>query len=68
MRNRLRFILHYFSLAGIALLPDWLFYPGISLPGGFFSALVSVQEGQTIIRKGRTGTSATRPTRGQLLS
>ncbi len=54
------------SLAGIALLPDWLFYPGIalmvlgiflrqwsiSLLGGFFSALISVQEGQTIIRKG----------------
>jgi protein-S-isoprenylcysteine O-methyltransferase Ste14 len=54
------------SLAGIALLPDWLFYPGIALMvlgvflrqwsiallGGFFSALVSVQEGQTIIRKG----------------
>ena len=54
------------SLAGIALLPDWVFYPGIALIflgiflrqwsiallGGFFSALVSVQEGQTIIRKG----------------
>jgi len=54
------------SLAGIALLPDWPFYPGIALMflgifirqwsiallGGFFSALVSVQEGQTIIRKG----------------
>jgi protein-S-isoprenylcysteine O-methyltransferase Ste14 len=54
------------SLAGIALLPDWLFYPGIALMvlgifirqwsiallGGFFSALVSVQAGQTIIRKG----------------
>ena len=54
------------SLAGIALLPDWLFYSGIALMvlgiflrqwsvailGGFFSALVSVQEGQTIIRKG----------------
>ena len=54
------------ALAGIALLPDWLFYPGIALMvlgiclrqwsiallGGFFSALVSVQEGQTIIRKG----------------
>jgi protein-S-isoprenylcysteine O-methyltransferase Ste14 len=54
------------SLAGIALLPGWLFYPGIalivlgiflrqwsiSLLGGFFSALVGVQEGQTIIRKG----------------
>ena len=54
------------SLAGIALLPGWLFYPGIALMvlgiflrqwsialfGGFFSALVSVQEGQTIIRKG----------------
>jgi protein-S-isoprenylcysteine O-methyltransferase Ste14 len=54
------------ALAGITLLPDWLFYPGIALMvlgiclrqwsiallGGFFSALVSVQEGQTIIRKG----------------
>jgi protein-S-isoprenylcysteine O-methyltransferase Ste14 len=54
------------SLTGIALLPDWVFYPGIvlmflgiflrqwsiALLGGFFSALVSVQEGQTIIRKG----------------
>jgi hypothetical protein len=35
------------SLAGIALLPGWLFYPGIALPGGFFSALISVS------RKGR---------------
>jgi len=55
-----------FSLAGIAVLPSWVFYPGIALMfggvflrqwsiailGGFFSALVSVQEGQTIIRKG----------------
>jgi protein-S-isoprenylcysteine O-methyltransferase Ste14 len=54
------------ALAGITLLPDWLFYPGIALMvlgiclrqwsiallGGFFSALFSVQEGQTIIRKG----------------
>ena len=54
------------SLAGIALLPDWLFYLGIALMvlgiflrqwsiallGVFFSTLVSVQEGQTIIRKG----------------
>ena len=54
------------SLVGIAVLPGWLFYPGIALMflgiflrqwsvallGGFFSALVSVQEGQTIIRKG----------------
>jgi protein-S-isoprenylcysteine O-methyltransferase Ste14 len=54
------------SLTGIALLPDWLFYPGlalmvlgiflrqwsIALLGGFFSAQVSVQEGQTIIRNG----------------
>jgi len=54
------------SLAGIALLPDWLFYPGIALMvlgiflrqwsiallGGVFSALVSVQEGRVIIRKG----------------
>jgi protein-S-isoprenylcysteine O-methyltransferase Ste14 len=55
-----------FSLARIAVLPDWIFYPGIALMfggivlrqwsiallGGFFSVLVSVQEGQTIIRKG----------------
>jgi protein-S-isoprenylcysteine O-methyltransferase Ste14 len=54
------------SLAGIGLLPDWLFYPGIALMvlgiflrqwsiallGSFFSVLVSVQDGQTIIRKG----------------
>lgn len=54
------------SLAGIALLPGWLFYPGIALMllgiflrqwsiallGGSFSVLVSVREGQAIIRKG----------------
>jgi protein-S-isoprenylcysteine O-methyltransferase Ste14 len=50
----------------LVVLPDLIFYPGIALiipgislrqwsialPGRFFSALVSVQEGQTIIRKG----------------
>jgi protein-S-isoprenylcysteine O-methyltransferase Ste14 len=55
-----------FSLVRIAVLPDWVFYPGIVLMfggivirqwsiailGGFFSVLVSVQEGQTIIRRG----------------
>ncbi|MGD0081217.1 MAG: isoprenylcysteine carboxylmethyltransferase family protein [Methanoregula sp.] len=55
-----------FSLVRIAVLPDWVFYPGIALMfggvivrqwsiallGGFFSVLVSVQEGQTIIRRG----------------
>ena len=55
-----------FSLVRIALLPDWVFYPGIvvmfggiflrqwsiAILGGFFSVLVSVQEGQTVIRKG----------------
>jgi protein-S-isoprenylcysteine O-methyltransferase Ste14 len=55
-----------FSLVRIAVLPGWVFYPGIALMfggiilrqwsiailGGFFSVLVSVQEGQTIIRKG----------------
>jgi protein-S-isoprenylcysteine O-methyltransferase Ste14 len=60
------FIAFGFSLVRIALLPDWVFYPGIALMfggiflrqwsvtilGGFFSVLVSVQEGQTIIRRG----------------
>lgn len=55
-----------FSLVRIAVLPDRVFYPGIllmfggiilrqwsiALLGGFFSVLVSVQEGQPIIRKG----------------
>jgi protein-S-isoprenylcysteine O-methyltransferase Ste14 len=55
-----------FSLVRIAVLPDWVFFPGIALMlggiilrqwsiailGGFFSVMVSVQEGQTIIRKG----------------
>jgi protein-S-isoprenylcysteine O-methyltransferase Ste14 len=55
-----------FSLVRIALLPDWVFYPGIvimfggiflrqwsiAILGGFFSVLVSVQEGQTLVRKG----------------
>ena len=50
----------------IAVLPDWVFYPGIALMlggiilrqwsiailGGFFSVMVSIQEGQTIIRRG----------------
>jgi len=55
-----------FSLVRVAVLPEWVFYPGIALMfggmilrqwsiailGGFFSVMVSVQEGQTIIRKG----------------
>jgi protein-S-isoprenylcysteine O-methyltransferase Ste14 len=55
-----------FSLVRIAVLPEWVFYPGILLMfggiiirqwsiavlGGFFSVMVSVQEGQTIIRRG----------------
>lgn len=55
-----------FSLAGVAPLPGWVFYPGIILMfagivlrqwsiailGGFFSVMVSVQEGQTISRRG----------------
>ncbi len=55
-----------FSQQKIALLPEWTFYPGIALMiggvfvrlwsiailGRFFSMLVSVQEGQPIIREG----------------
>jgi protein-S-isoprenylcysteine O-methyltransferase Ste14 len=55
-----------FSLVRVAVLPDWVFYPGIVLMfggivlrqwsiailGGFFSVMVSVQEGQTVIRRG----------------
>jgi protein-S-isoprenylcysteine O-methyltransferase Ste14 len=55
-----------FSQAAIATLPEWTFYLGITLMisgivlrqwsiallGRFFSVLVSVQDGQTIIRKG----------------
>jgi protein-S-isoprenylcysteine O-methyltransferase Ste14 len=55
-----------FSLVRVATLPEWVFYPGIILMfagivlrqwsiailGGFFSVVVSVQEGQTIIRRG----------------
>lgn len=55
-----------FSLVRFAILPDWTFYPGIALMfggiilrqwsisilGGFFSVMVSVQEGQTILRRG----------------
>jgi len=55
-----------FSRQKIALLPEWTFYPGIALMiagvfvrlwsvailGRFFSMLVSVQEGQPIIRDG----------------
>jgi protein-S-isoprenylcysteine O-methyltransferase Ste14 len=55
-----------FSLVRVATLPGWVFYPGIVLMfagivlrqwsivilGGFFSVMVSVQEGQTIIRRG----------------
>jgi protein-S-isoprenylcysteine O-methyltransferase Ste14 len=60
------FIAFAFSFVRIAVLPEWVFYPGIALMlggivlrqwsiailGGFFSVMVSVQEGQTIIRKG----------------
>ena len=60
------FVAFVFSQGKIALLPDWTFYPGIALMvggiilrqwsiailGRFFSMLVSVQEGQLIVRKG----------------
>jgi protein-S-isoprenylcysteine O-methyltransferase Ste14 len=60
------FIAFAFTFVRIAVLPGWVFYPGIALMlggivlrqwsisilGGFFSVMVSVQEGQTIIRKG----------------
>jgi len=55
-----------FSLVRVATLPDWVFYPGILLMvagivlrqwsiailGSFFSVVVSIQEGQTIVRSG----------------
>lgn len=68
------------SLTGIAPLPDWLFYPGITLMilgiflrqwsiallGGFFSALVTVsRKDRPSSGKAPTGTSATRPIRVQ---
>ena len=60
------FIAFAFSQVSTAVLPGWVFYPGIALMfggiflrqwsiailGRFFSVLVSVQEGQTIIRRG----------------
>ena len=60
------FIAFAFSVAHFALLPGWVFYPGIALMiggiflrqwsiavlGRYFSILVSIQEGQTIVRKG----------------
>lgn len=60
------FVAFVFSLDKIALLPGWTFYPGIALMicgiflrqwsiailGRFFSMLVSVQKGQSIIREG----------------
>ena len=60
------FVAFTFSLVKIALLPEWVFYPGIALMvggivlrqwsiavlGRFFSVQVSIQEGQTIVRRG----------------
>jgi protein-S-isoprenylcysteine O-methyltransferase Ste14 len=60
------FVAFFFSQEKIAMLPGWTFYPGIALMiggivlrqwsiailGKFFSMLVSVQEGQSIIREG----------------
>jgi len=60
------FVAFTFSLMKIALLPEWVFYPGIALMvggivlrqwsiavlGRFFSVQVSIQEGQTIVRRG----------------
>ena len=60
------FIAFFFSQEKIAMLPGWTFYPGIALMiggiilrqwsiailGKFFSMLVSVQKGQSIIREG----------------
>jgi protein-S-isoprenylcysteine O-methyltransferase Ste14 len=60
------FVAFYFSSEQIAMLPSWTFYPGIALMiggillrqwsiailGRYFSMLVSVQEGQSIIREG----------------
>ena len=60
------FVAFAFSQEKIALLPTWIFYPGIVLMiggillrqwsiailGRFFSTFVSVQKGQSIVRKG----------------
>ena len=60
------FVAFVFSQDKIAMLPEWTFYPGIALMiggiflrqwsitilGRFFSMMVSVQEGQSIIREG----------------
>ena len=60
------FVAFAFSQNKIALLPDWTFYPGIALMiggilfrqwsiailGRYFSMLVSVQKGQSIVRDG----------------
>jgi protein-S-isoprenylcysteine O-methyltransferase Ste14 len=60
------FVVFFFSREKIALLPGWTFYPGIALMiggiilrqwsvailGKYFSMLVSVQQGQSIIREG----------------
>jgi protein-S-isoprenylcysteine O-methyltransferase Ste14 len=60
------YIAFSFSLVRVATLPEWVFFPGIVLMvagivlrqwsiailGGFFSVMVSVQEGQSIVRKG----------------
>ena len=60
------FVAFFFSREKIAMLPGWTFYPGIALMiggivlrqwsiavlGKFFSMLVSVQKGQSIIREG----------------
>jgi protein-S-isoprenylcysteine O-methyltransferase Ste14 len=61
------FVAFVFSQDKIAMLPEWTFYPGIALMiggiflrqwsitilGRFFSMMVSVQEGQSIIREGQ---------------
>lgn len=60
------FVAFFFSQEKIALLPDWTFYPGIvfmiggvflrqwsiAILGRFFSMLVSIQKGQSIVREG----------------
>jgi len=60
------FVAFFFSQEKIAMLPEWTFYPGIALMiggivlrqwsiailGRFFSMMVSVQKGQTIVRTG----------------
>jgi protein-S-isoprenylcysteine O-methyltransferase Ste14 len=60
------FVAFFFSQEKIAMVPGWTFYPGIALMiggiflrqwsiallGRYFSMLVSVQKGQSIIREG----------------